>query len=758
MSNAQVWCAAWFLKWMSLFLFTAGLLVGQSPTDPCSTSRTNPSDVSLELSLENGHTTFREGEIIGLKLAFSSSTPDKYYINTRNYDRSGRLNSETFCVDPDTARDPLADYFSSGLFAFMGGGLGGENPLDQKPYSIALELNEWKSLPPGKYRLQLQSNRIMRGARNDEPGIGRVSVPVWSNVVEFEVIPANPEWQAEQLAAALSVIDSVQVPDEGARHAARVLRFLGSESASREIARRFWALNEQPYGWDLMFGLVGSPHRVATLSAMKAAIADPEHPITSEFVQTLALLEVQSNPQYQLPPYDEKHKEEWLKQRDEKTAAHKALMSEYLRELTHLLNTKSGKARAVSVNTLLMDSAGATSAGTQRLRQLLVSSWDSLPMRTRNELIQYRWEQVGGPELLPILRDIVNSPPNVGHGLDQPERGPALRHIYELSTTEGRELILREMHDNKGDIGMRVLGLLPDRELPQVEEPILAKFRVGNGNDIDYELIERYASKRALPEIKKLYEKNAGKWACVPQNALLKYFLRTNPEYGVSQIKSALSYRKDTSCYQMLFTGIGEAISNPAIERIAIDALEDRSPEVVRSAAEALQKYGSLRAEPALWRRLEQFHERWKDKAEELGYRSGSKPEVAAEEMIEYALLHAIANGQSWDCGADKLQRLKSLVLPMRQSEVDGMLRTWQAPELGLNLSWWPDGDFSYNLGYISGQSLERLQQKVSRLPAGTHLSSVMTKMERERHSAEIAQIEKAAATAGLILDIKTPR
>jgi len=53
---------------------------------------------------------------------------------------------ETFCVEPDRGRDPLADYYESGLFGFMGGGLGGEHALDQTPYVVALELNEWQSL------------------------------------------------------------------------------------------------------------------------------------------------------------------------------------------------------------------------------------------------------------------------------------------------------------------------------------------------------------------------------------------------------------------------------------------------------------------------------------------------------------------------------------------------------------------------------------------------------------------------------------
>jgi hypothetical protein len=60
--------------------------------------------------------------------------------------------------------------------------------------------------------------------------------------------------------------------DATARHGARMLRFLGSDASTRELAKRYWTLNDQPYGWDFMFGLVGSAHRQSATDAMTAAI------------------------------------------------------------------------------------------------------------------------------------------------------------------------------------------------------------------------------------------------------------------------------------------------------------------------------------------------------------------------------------------------------------------------------------------------------------------------------------------------------
>jgi len=161
--------------------------------DPCGTAAIQSDGVSLQLFLKNGQTIFREGEIIALTVEYSSASDKKYYLNTRGYDRSGRLDGmEVFCIDPSGGDDPLSDYFN-GAMGFIGGGLGGEQDLNNKAYPINLELNEWKSLPPGSYRLSIVSHRVTVPTDNDPYGMGTPSVPLRSNDVEFQVVKADPD-------------------------------------------------------------------------------------------------------------------------------------------------------------------------------------------------------------------------------------------------------------------------------------------------------------------------------------------------------------------------------------------------------------------------------------------------------------------------------------------------------------------------------------------------------------------------------------
>jgi hypothetical protein len=416
--------------------------------------------------------------------------------------------------------------------------------------------------------------------------------------------------------------------------------------------------------------------------------------------------------------YDESNKEAWVKAHDAYFAAFSKQVADHMSDVAASLQSKTGKARAVSVSELLQADATLNPSAKAQLRQLLLASWDSLPVRQRNELIQYRWEQVGGPELLPILRTVIAGAPNCNHEIDKLDRASALRRVYELAPLQGRELILHEITNPKGDIGINVLGLLPERELPQVEQPLIAKLKIGDADEIDFQL-ERYGSERVLPEIKAIYEAHRGEWACAPHDAMVRYFLRVRPDYGVAQVSDALGQRKITGCYQFQLTALNENLRHPKLEQIAIGALNDPSPEVARNAAEALGKYGSVKAEAALGARLEKFHEHWKDRADELHYRPGAKPEVLAEIGLGQVLVQAISSGQAWFADEDTIAKLKELASPQMQAELDGFLQEIKRNEYGLNLNWWPEGTLDYSIGRYTGKGIAALEEKLAQFPAG---------------------------------------
>jgi hypothetical protein len=177
-------------------LLQANTALTEPTKDPCAAT-SSVSDLQLTLMIKGRDASFQTGEIIPLVLSFKSKTKNRYWVDVRNYDRSGRLGLEYYCAEPETA-DPLASYFKVG--AFMGGGLGTTHALDATPFTAEAELNEWRSLEPGHYHVYAISYRVWRtpDAGEDTP-YSRVSETVRSNAIEFEVKPPDPAWQDEQL-------------------------------------------------------------------------------------------------------------------------------------------------------------------------------------------------------------------------------------------------------------------------------------------------------------------------------------------------------------------------------------------------------------------------------------------------------------------------------------------------------------------------------------------------------------------------------
>src|SRR5438445_511510 len=119
------------MRWAVLFLPLVTSVLAQPAGSPAPTPPIDPK-LELKVSIVGNQREFHIGEIIPIKLAFTSRAAKRYQLNEAEYDRSGRMNYEHFVVTPgDGATDPLASYFNSGMI-FMGGGLTNFSFLKQK--------------------------------------------------------------------------------------------------------------------------------------------------------------------------------------------------------------------------------------------------------------------------------------------------------------------------------------------------------------------------------------------------------------------------------------------------------------------------------------------------------------------------------------------------------------------------------------------------------------------------------------------------
>jgi hypothetical protein len=693
-----------------------------APVDLCA-AESATSDVKLALAISDGRSSFQQGEIIPLSLKFTSTAKGRYWADVRNYDRSGRLGIEAYCLEPQ-APDPLETYFRVG--AFMGGGLGSTRQLGESPFEANAELNEWRSPGPGHYRLYVVSHRVYRPP---DPGEktqwGRIDVPVRSNVVEFDVQAASPAWRAEQLQAALRHLASSSTDE--VHHAARVLRFLNTEDSTTALAQHVWSGNEEtPIVWDLKLGLFGSPYPRLAIEGLRRRISEPDQAITDDFLWTLVRLEINNDPAWKPPQMDPANQQQIRAFWDAYQAHDRELTDKIIKIAIAALPAKTPLARALTLNGII-EARMNDAALAHQLRPAVIAAWKDLPESVRDTLIQYRWNLIGGQEMLPILRQIVDGPPPPGRTMPAMTRDAALKHIYELDPELGTSLILRDLNNKNGaQPSMQLVRLLSPDQIAKITMPAVDRVAQNSGRELDFALLDAYGDASTLESIKPVFEAHLGEWACDPQTHMLRYFLRVAHPYGVKQVDASLYARKSTGCYRQLLQDLGDAL--PEAQSVAIKALNDPDTEVAQDAALALGRWGTSEAEPALWTRMEEFQHAWISKADTLRRTPDYQDPASRALALQQNLVSAICAATNWICPMERLVRLKELaVTEPQKTAIEGWVKLAKQEPYQIQSFWFPEERPTFSVMQYQALTEEQLPNKIAQFPRGARFTYTQT-------------------------------
>jgi hypothetical protein len=551
---------------------------------------------SLHIETPINQSQFRIGEAIGLKLNFemthntdaqSASQPGSM-IMLNGHDRSvlgfGR---DRFVVTPEAGtRDPWTYRLHEG-FAYSGPG---GRSLSDKPVVLNVDLNQWVRFErPGYYTVHALVHMT---------GPQRQDIEVESNQIGINIVAADPQWQEQELTndlailnLTLSKIDSEAF--ESRMSAARRLTYLDTPAAVREMARWLGTADIQT-AQILRDGLRSSQHGPEAIAAMKEFLRSPSEPVTAIFLQTLAALDKAGN------------------------EPHSAL--------AEVVEQKHGAAKAISVKTLL-DNLAAESVPPE-LRTEIAALFPDLPISQQSELLDYQWKKVDAPEMIPVLRQIYETAPQSRYP-ENPLLASAVERLYELDTNRTRTLLLEEIKRPEPRLPYRILAILPDATLPELDT-ILLDHLLHNGGRPAEELIARYSTNSILSAAKDFYAKrdaemrsrvtmnpNIAAPACEPP--LVAYFLRVDPAWGESVLRQSLAERGYTMgrCWIGIIGQTAVYDSGPVWEGIAIDALQDPAVPVKIDAVRSLAQYGSPAAKPAIFDAFRYWHKWWRNRGDQ---------------------------------------------------------------------------------------------------------------------------------------------
>ena len=599
----------------------------------------------------------------------------------------------------------------------MYGGLSSSAKLTPAPVVISRDLNEWvRFTAPGRYRLTIVSTRVQPADRE----MASPPEEVRSNEIALVIIPATPEWQKSALKTAIATLGppffgkakSVSVKgDERSQEAVEVFRYLGTPAAAVEMASR---LVDENQAFQCMLGLVSTPAREAALTKMQQLLQDPAFPVTETFLQTFSLVA--------LPP-------DLISGRAERRVQ---LQSSFEQELLRELPSKQGQALAISAYTVVdavgMRSGELPAEEKRQLTTLLVHAFDSLPVSAQMGLLQFRWRILDPEAIKPLLSKIAERYTDYANlrQVDAYEANQlsaaALLHWWEIDPEGARGAILREILRPKPRFGAEVLGILPDKTLPEVEQQLADRLVNGAGNEEQIaSLLWRYATASVEPQIADYLQSRVGRLACAVQTPLLAYLLQVDTAGAVPFVQQAMAARGDgfSACNHFLLVEVANLHNDPLLQETAIASLDDKDPEVAANAAEYLGAYGTAAAEEPLWVRLTAWHSAWKGRERELRYVPGESMEGAYQAQLGSNLMTALGTGQGWLTNEGNLNRLLDLSLTpeQRQQAEQWLSACKQQPK---QIQFVPLGKGSFQIAQYHANSPQAAIEKLRQFPYGT--------------------------------------
>lgn len=725
MGARAVWCVC-VLCVLGLLVWEAGSMPGEALGQDAAEAEdakvwpSPPEDVSIKLALVDPKASYQQGERIEVKLSFSTTRPGAYTVDLATYDRSGRLPSETFLLEPAAdVVDPLAVYFESGG-GMMGGGLRQIPVMEKETLEVTRTLNEHvRFLKPGRYTLRVVTDRV---GNDHGPGLGPLLA---ADSVSFDVVATDPAWAAQTLKQALGVLDDPKADDDAKGEAAAVIQHLGTDAAV-EVMAVMLTRDHQATLFPFMFGLMGAPNRALVVEALSRVLVAPDAAVDGMFFHTLTLLDAaQVAP---LPgPYpvefssDQSHPKvvAWMARdktfREAKEAATKARVT----QLDAALAKKTPAAAAVCVQALSelgwQRASGAPAADLEDAR--LIEHFIKLPVADQMHLLAYRWVRLRGEGIVPTLNALLASPDT-----SDDLYSLALSRLATLKPEEARALLVAQIASPKprfSPFGIeRVLSAIPAADMPNVDASLALLLADGLTKSFDQgevaaALVEQYASAALAPQVQAALDRGEGGWSPSVEASLLTYLLRVNEADAIKRIIPWAT----TYAYEV--ERIAKRRWTPALEAALTKLLETSTIPTAANLVRVLGNHGSPAIQAVLMDHLTRFHADWSTRPATL---NDPKSEDASHaRTLEEALWRSLSHAQHWVLDPKTSAEVIALCTSDQAKDQVRFIRWFDAPEISIWL-WLSEetGELSGRVAHFDTRNITDAISKLNQFPVPT--------------------------------------
>ena len=638
-----------------LYCFLAGILLLVFSATAFSQENYD-NNVQVRLSLSDGKTIYRMGEPIRLVLTFTA--------------KSGRYNllmsSEKMVSSPDevflspgkgafawAAQNERGKYFMNDYFGY------GE--LSEKPIDIYLALNDFFRFDkPGRYSVYIKTKRVFtpKGKSQFEGDL----ISLVSNPVEFEVKEMSDAEEREEIKRLGALIDSRKDWREQNKYV-QALSFLAGDAATVEKVNRF--LNPGDYQGNyqshIRTGLLIARNKALAIKLLEDALRDPTREVEYNLSYMLAELRWLEEDNFSRSNGETDFK--ILNERRDKRFSE--ITREYFDEMFRSLPNRTGKSRLVTAYTVFtqLPKEDVSSNVFNATKAILLENFDDLTPYGKERLLDYYWEKIKTPALLPSIEKILSGGEPVSYWS---YRNLPLKRLIEFDQTKARPIVIDEIRNPDSRISFEVLSSLDDKFLPEIDSSLLEqiqKLSTTNDHRLNQKILlaARYATGAIYQGLMEIYKTRGNHWSEETKNLLLGYFIRHNEE-AISLIEERLAKSGDNSGGSIFFniTKINFPEFPKSLEKLLRKRLEGDDPSPAGTASYYLSRYGDEKNKKLIEERYRRWLKEWRDRAAELN-NPNADAAIKNQAMFEINVVESLIGAKNWKLSVLETKQLKSM-------------------------------------------------------------------------------------------------
>jgi hypothetical protein len=561
-------------------------------------------EVHAQLKLADNKTTFKIGEPIRIVLEL---TADRDGYNTDFTSDVSESSTDQLTVRPDAGvshwrREAFGGGYPRDYFSIT--------KLSAEPVKIQFQLNDSIRFDrPGRYTVRYTTRRARpSSSAHDYPP----PIPVTTNEVSFDVQAMSDSEEEQEVKRLSGLIDGAHDWQTQSKFA-RELAFLAGDPAAREKVRRFFSAPGSPgnYFSEILSGLYVTRNRALVVQLLEKAMRDPGTQVESSLLSTLTSLRfLEQNPGLAKPVTTST----FGPNPDPRVVE---IEQSYVSELAAGLGKRTGKAQTVTAMTVLTHLPKDPKAAAPLLaesRQVVLEQFENLSVFAHETLLEQYWNVLRDPSLIPALKRLLGSTDRMSKSIHK----TVLKRLIDLSPDEARPYVIAEISDPMSLVNPEILGSLPDKTLPEVDQPLLSQLRALAKGGVRMELwlkqkaavAVRYATSSIYPDLMTIYAENLKQLTISSRAALLAYLAKQNEREALPLIEQQFAELPANQEFNFL-PELTKLYYSDAVAAILRKRVESDQPEVASTTAYLMAKYGDADDRKILEARLERWRKEW---------------------------------------------------------------------------------------------------------------------------------------------------